>query len=204
MDYKTQQEAFWAGEFGNEYIARNGEESLPQRTRLLSRILDRSHNIRSVLELGANIGLNLRAMRQLIPDAEYWAVEINERACDFMRKEPWIHVHNTSLLDFQPSRTFDLVLTQGVLIHVNPSELDTVYDLICQSTRKYICINEYYNPTPVEIQYRGHAERLYKRDFAGELLTAHPELELIDYGFAYHRDTKYPGDDLTWFLLEKR
>lgn len=204
MNYRTPQEDFWAGDFGNEYIARNAEESIPQRTRLLSRMLARAANIQSVIEFGANIGLNLRALRQLIPDAEYWAVEINKRACDLMRKEPWIHIHNCSLLDFQPPRTFDLVLIQGVLIHISPAELNAVYELLCRSTSRYVCINEYYNPTPVEVQYRGHAERLYKRDFAGEMMAAHPELELIDYGFAYHRDKKYPGDDFTWFLLEKR
>ena len=35
---------------------------------------------------------------------------------------------------------------------------------------KYLLINEYYNPKPVSIDYRGHSERLYKRDFAGEIL----------------------------------
>jgi spore coat polysaccharide biosynthesis protein SpsF len=204
MNYRTTQEGFWAGDFGNEYIARNGEETIPQRMRLLTKMLDRSSNIRSVIEFGANIGLNLRALRQLIPDAEYWAVEINKRACDVMRNERWIHVHNASLFDFQVARTFDLVLIQGVLIHINPAELNAVYELLYRSTNKYVCINEYYNPTPVEVQYRGHAERLYKRDFAGELMVAHPALELIDYGFAYHRDSKYLGDDFTWFLLEKR
>jgi spore coat polysaccharide biosynthesis protein SpsF len=121
-----------------------------------------------------------------------------------MRKEPWIHVHNGSLLEFQPERSFDLVLVQGVLIHINPAELGTVYELLYRSSVTYICVNEYYNPTPVEVQYRGHAERLYKRDFAGDLMVAHPDLELIDYGFAYHRDKRFLGDDFTWFLLKKR
>lgn len=204
MSYKTTQEAFWAGEFGNEYIARNGEESIPQRIRLLAKALERSSGIRSVAEFGANIGLNLRALRQIMPGAEYCAVEINERACDALRKEKWITVYNASLFDFKPIRTFDLVLVQGVLIHINPGELQTVYELLYRSSNKYICISEYYNPTPVEVQYRGHAGKLFKRDFAGELMATHPDLELIDYGFAYRRDKNFPGDDLTWFLLEKR
>jgi spore coat polysaccharide biosynthesis protein SpsF len=204
MTYRTPQEAFWAGDFGNEYIDRNGEKSLPQRTRMLARMLDRTSDIGSIIEYGANIGLNLRALRQLIPDAEFWAVEINKRACDLMRKEAWIHVQNNSLLDFRPERTLDLVLIQGVLIHINPANLGAVYEVLYRSSSNYICISEYYNPTPVEVLYRGHAERLYKRDFAGEVMTAHPDLELIDYGFAYHRDKRYLADDLTWFLLKKQ
>jgi spore coat polysaccharide biosynthesis protein SpsF len=63
---------------------------------------------------------------------------------------------------------------------------------------------EYYNPTPVEVTYRGHEQALFKRDFAGEMLDAFPELTLVDYGFTYHRDPKFPLDDSTWFLMEKQ
>ncbi len=69
---------------------------------------------------------------------------------------------------------------------------------------KYICIAEYYNPSPVEISYRGHTGKLFKRDFAGEMLDAYDDLALLDYGFAYHRDPNFAQDDITWFLLGKR
>lgn len=64
-------------------------------------------------------------------------------------------------------------------------------------------VAEYYNPTPVTIPYRGHAEKLYKRDFAGEMLDLYPELRLIDYRFHYHKDPLFPQDDITWFLMSK-
>ncbi len=32
----------------------------------------------------------------------------------------------------------------------------------------------------------------------------HPDLELLDYGFAYQRDPNFAQDDITWFLMEKR
>ncbi len=60
-------------------------------------------------------------------------------------------------------------------------------------------VAEYYNPTPVAISYRGHNDRLFKRDFAGELLDLYPQLQLVDYGFVYRRDPSFPQDDLTWF-----
>ena len=28
-------------------------------------------------------------------------------------------------------------------------------------------------------------------------------VNLVNYGFKYHRDNNFPQDDLTWFLLEK-
>jgi spore coat polysaccharide biosynthesis protein SpsF len=56
----------------------------------------------------------------------------------------------------------------------------------------------------VEVPYRGNSGKLFKRDFAGEMLDRYSDLQLLDYGFGYHRDPQFPVDDITWFLLEKR
>ncbi len=72
------------------------------------------------------------------------------------------------------------------------------------SASRYILVAEYYNPQPTEIAYRGHSGRLFKRDFAGELMDRFPDLSLVDYGFVYRRDANFPQDDLTWFLMEKK
>ena len=53
------------------------------------------------------------------------------------------------------------------------------------------------------IPYRGNEDRLFKRDFAGELMNRFPTLKLLDYGFVWKRDPVFPQDDITWFLLEK-
>lgn len=90
-----------------------------------------------------------------------------------------------------------------VLIHINPDMLTSVYEKLYECSNKYILIAEYYNPTPVNVSYRGHEERLFKRDFAGEMLDKYKDLKLTDYGFLYHRDNNFPLDDITWFLLEK-
>lgn len=81
--------------------------------------------------------------------------------------------------------------------------MQSVYEVLYDSSKRYICIAEYYNPTPISVSYRGHQERLFKRDFAGEMLEKYPDLQLIDYGFVYHGDANFPQDDVTWFLLEK-
>ena len=99
---------------------------------------------------------------------------------------------------------YDLVFTKGVLIHLNPQSLESVYKKIYNSSSRWILTIEYYSRSPQEIMYRGHENVLFKRDFAGELLDKYKnELLLSDYGFIYHRDT-YPQDDLTWFLMEKQ
>ena len=204
MQFRTAQEAFWAGNFGDEYVDRNrGEDVLAANTALFARVLARAPGVHSVLELGANIGMNLVAIRRLLPDAQLSAVEINEKAAEPLREIQGCTVHATSLLDYEPESEADLVLAKLVLIHVNPDELCRAYRVLYQSTRRYICIAEYYNPNPAEVTYRGHSSRLFKRDFAGEMLDTYRDLRLVDYGFIYHRDMTFAQDDVTWFLLEK-
>ena len=99
---------------------------------------------------------------------------------------------------------FQISLIKGVLIHINPEVLPLVYKKLYDSSSKYILIAEYYNPSPVTINYRGNSDRLFKRDFAGEMLETYSDLKLIDYGFCYKRDMVFPQDDITWFLLEKK
>ena len=90
------------------------------------------------------------------------------------------------------------------MIHINPNELNDVYSKLYESSKRYICIVEYYNPTPVTVNYRGNEKLLFKRDFAGEFMDKYSDCKLIDYGFCYHRDNNFMQDDITWFLLEKR
>ena len=79
--YKTDQEKFWAEKFGDEYIERSNQgDLLPRNIAFFSKILSRTQKINSLIEFGANIGLNLRAIRQLLPHIELSAVEINANA----------------------------------------------------------------------------------------------------------------------------
>lgn len=202
--FRTEQEAFWAGDFGNEYSRRNtGENIVASNTALFARIFSSMPRPTSVLELGSNIGLNLRALRTLLPEAEIEAVEINEFAAAQAATVPNVRVHNASLLDFAPPRTYDLTFTKGVLIHINPEQLPAAYETLYRASSAYVLVAEYYNPSPTEVPYRGHTERLFKRDFAGDLMERYPDLQLVDYGFVYRRDRVFPQDDVTWFLLRR-
>lgn len=204
--FKTEQEAFWAGEFGTEYIQRNqGDQLLASNLNFFVGALRAARGLKSCLEFGANIGMNLKALNLLHPGVDAHGIEINAEAARQLGEViPPAKVYNTSILDFQPKRTWDLALIKGVLIHINPEVLPQVYDKLVASTGRYLMVAEYYNPAPVAIPYRGHSDRLFKRDFAGEIMERHPQLQLIDYGFAYRRDPNFPQDDITWFLMEKR
>ena len=109
---------------------------------------------------------------------------------------------NESFLGNTDYGKHDMTFTMGVLIHQDPSKLKIAYEKLYNHSSKYILIIEYYNPMPVSIIYRGEKDKLFKRDFAGEILDLYSNLRLLDYGFVYHRD-QFPQDDLTFFLLEK-
>ncbi len=203
--FKTEQEEFWAGEFGDNYISRNNDQTLlAANIALFAKILANTYNVNSVIEFGSNIGLNLLAIGNLLPNVELSAIEINQTAVEQLKKLEGINVYHKSILNFETDRKRDLVLIKGVLIHINPNNLSEVYKGLYETSARYICVAEYYNPTPVELSYREHSERLYKRDFAGEILDKFDDLQLVDYGFAYHRDNNFGQDDITWFLLEKK
>jgi len=202
MDYATPQEAFWAGDFGTEYITRNRSKQLhASNLNFFTHALARAGKLSSCVELGANIGMNLRALKSLYPGIETEGIEIN---ADAARELSGIadRVTLCSILDWEPVVQVDLAFTKTVLIHINPDHLPGVYDKIYSATTRFIMVAEYYNPSPVAITYRGVEERLFKRDFAGELMDRYP-LQLIDYGFVYRHDRAFPQDDINWFLMEK-
>lgn len=205
MQQKTPQEAFWEGAFGDSYIARNRDPALlASKIAMFSRILSSTSSVASFRELGANIGLNIVALKALRPLASFQAIEINEAAFRELSKIPGIEARRGSLFDMPDFEPVDLSFTAGVLIHLNPERLKDAYAHLHAASRRYVMVAEYYNPAPVELNYRGHEGRLFKRDFAGEIMDAYPDLRLVDYGFCYRRDPTFPADDLTWFLMEKR
>ena len=205
MGRSTEQEVFWETDFGDDYTDRNRiPESIASNISLFSKVFGRTGPVESLLELGSNIGLNLAAIRQLLPKSKLSAVEINQKAANELSANlPDVDLHRTSILEFEANDQWDFVYSKGVLIHINPDRLPDVYDLMYSASRKFIFLAEYYNPSPVELSYRGHDAKLFKRDFAGELMDRHTDLTLIDYGFVYRRDNLFPQDDLTWFLMEK-
>jgi len=203
-EFTTEQEDFWFGEFGNDYIDRNNNDLIvASNLSLFSKILSSTSLINNVIEFGSNIGLNLRALDKLLPGVDLTAVEINTKAVESIKKWGKAKVVHESILNIKLKDKYDFSFIKGVLIHIDPEKLKIVYENLYNSSNKYIAIVEYYNPTPVEISYRGHDDRLFKRDFAGDMMKMYPDLKLIDYGFVYHKDSNFPQDDVTWFIMEK-
>lgn len=204
-EYQTEQEKFWAGQFGDDYISRNKDAwLLASNLALFSSIFKRTHHVNSVIEFGANIGMNIHAIKNLLPNANLSAIEINTKAVEQLKEIKNLTVYHQSIFDFVANEKNDFVFSKGVLIHLEPTMLPQVYKTMYETSNRYICMIEYYNPTPMEIPYREHSDKMYKRDFAGEMMDAYPDLQLVDYAFVYRRHPVFLQGDLTWFLMEKR
>ena len=204
MNYQTEQEKFWATDFGNDYPRRNqGEQLISANVAIFSKILENCPSVNSIAELGCNIGLNLIALNRINKNHKLRGYEINAKAAQEAKNQNVAEIINTTVAGpLDSSVKFDLTISKGVLIHINPEKLAEVYQNLFNLSNRYILVYEYYNPTPMAIEYRGHEDVLFKRDFAGELIDKF-NLKLINYGFTYNREKYFPNDDGTWFLLEK-
>lgn len=202
MRTKTEQELFWEGDFGSDYTSRNQIQP-EQRQPFFAQVLSKTYGVRKICELGANTGHNLRAIANLSPNYELTGVELNPTAFQALQQLPRVQAVLASIQAFEPQQSFDLIFTCGVLIHVNPDDLAIAYQKLYDCSSRYILINEYFNPVPVELGYRGHSGKLFKRDFAGEFINQYPEkVAVVDYGFLWKR-LNPAWDDTTWVLLEK-
>ena len=206
MKIQTEQEKFWINEFGNNYIGRNKRDELyPSKMNLFADIVKNIFPIKSFIEFGPNMGINLLVLKNLFPNSLFNAVEINSNAVEVLKElKICDKIWHDSILNFKKKKIADFAFTSGVLIHINPDYLEKAYNVLYESSTKYILICEYYNPTPVTIKYRGHENKLFKRDFAGEMLQKYSDLNLLKYGFRYKQDNNFPLDDITWFLMEKK
>ena len=201
--FETDQEKFWAGDFGQKYITRNSSDHLLNlKVAAWARMLRCATDVASICEFGCNVGLNLLALKKLYPEAVLSGYEINENAAALAQSKGVADIHTVSILDKLSHEEVDLTFTACVLIHIHPDYLSRVYENLVRGTRRFVLIAEYYNPEPVAVEYRGHREKLFKRDFAGELIDQYG-LKLVDYGFFYKRDRLAASHDNTWFLLAK-
>lgn len=204
MNYLTEQENFWAGSFGDDYISRNESGALLySKVAMWSQMLKSANRVTSIKELGCNIGLNLKALHHLNPSYDLSGIEINEIAAHQAKELGIGSITCGTITEPLEEEKVDLTFTAAVLIHINPEKLDQVYQNLVNLSNRYVLVAEYYNPTPTDVVYRGHSERLFKRDFAGDLIDSYG-LNLVDYGFWYKRDNvAQEFGDVSWFLLEK-
>lgn len=188
MDTKQQQ--FWGGKFGKGYNDRNtwtiaGFDRFYRQTwgttrTAMNRDFLKGLAIDNFLEIGANIGLQLRHL-QAGGWKNLYGVEIQEDAIERSKMiTKNINIVQGSAFDL-PFRDqyFDMVFTSGVLIHIHPKDLKTAMREMYRCSKKYIWGFEYYHPTLQEIPYRGNRNVLWKNNFPGLWKKTFPKLKLM-------------------------
>ena len=86
-DIKNEQEEFWAGEFGDEYIDRNkNDKLLAANLKMFAKIFSNIQEINSISEYGCNIGMNFTAIRQLLPNSNSVVLKLMSQLLGFFRK----------------------------------------------------------------------------------------------------------------------
>jgi pseudaminic acid biosynthesis-associated methylase len=195
-------ESLWQGEFGDAYTQRNaaaGEGREP-----FWKDLHGAHPFSSVLEVGCNLGGNLRWLSKILPPREVYGIDVNESALARVRASypgvnaVWARGRELPFRD----RFFDLTFTTGVLIHQPPETLPLVMSEIVRCSRRYVLCGEYYADQATEVPYRGQSGALYKCDFGGIYQRCFPELALVRKGFLAKGVGSW--DDVTWWLFERR
>lgn len=190
---KTQQERFWDGEFGKEYTNRNkwnsdeewdkiyldtwGETKLEINNKVMA---DLPRDIK-ILEVGCNYGAQLRGFQRM-GFTNLFGVELQPYAVEESKKAyTGLNIITGSGFDIPfKDGFFDLVCTNGVLIHISPNDHFSFMKEIYRCTNKYIMGWEYYDKELRELNYRNNQGFMWKADYSGIYKNSFPDLKIID------------------------
>lgn len=200
LDEARRLEALWRGEFGRAYTERNAGKG-ERRARFWSRLLSRL-DVGSVLEVGSNIGLNLRFIAARIQPGPVVGIDVNEYPLPrLLATVPTVRAvaATARALPFR-NGAFDLVFTMGVLIHQAPDILPAAMREIVRCSRRWVLCGEYFAETLTEVAYRGQRGALFKLDFGRRYLELAPHLRLVEQGRLAEDDG---WDDITFWLFER-
>ena len=194
-------EGLWSGEFGDDYVERNRAASEGRRPfweHVLGEI-----DAASALEIGCNVGGNLRWLAELLGAENVAGVDVNEHALEVVRSEiPGVDARVASARELPfADDSFDLVFTTGVLIHQSPEELPRVMDEIVRASRRYVLCGEYRADELEEVPYRGQRGALYKQDYGRLYQERFPQLRLLEEGFLPKSEGVW--DDVTYWIFEQ-
>ncbi len=214
MKTRTKQEEFWSNEFGQEYSDRNswqsdsdwdqfyidtwGKTKLEINDMVMSEL---PKDIR-ILEVGCNIGQQLRGFQRMGFENLY-GLELQHYAVEKAKENTkGINIIQGSGFDLPfKDGFFDLVCTNGVLIHIAPQDHEKFMKEVNRCSSKYVMGWEYFAEEVTDINYRGNAGFLWKADFAKIYQSVNPELKVVAKNQVPYVGQPENKDEI--FLLEK-
>ena len=211
----TPQESFWSGDFGREYTDRNsrhldewnafyratwGQTKLEMNQEFLGELPPETR----ILEVGCNTGMQLRGL-QAAGFHNLYGVELQAYAVEKAKAyTQHINIVQGSGFDL-PFKTgfFDVVGTNGVLIHIAPADLPRMMAEMVRCSGRYIWGFEYFAPELTAVPYRGNDGFLWKADYAQLFLANFPELRLVKQRLYEYQTDAERGNQDVMYLLEK-
>ena len=209
----NEQEKFWKGNFGNNYISRNKFRSQKEfdnfyirrygetKKNINLKFLKGINKNKPILEVGCNIGNQLKIFED-IGFKKLFGIDINIKNLKKGKKNINLNIIESSGFDIPfKDNYFNLVFTNNVLIHIHPKNLDKIFDEIYRVSNKYIFGFEYFNNKLIEIKYRNYKNKLWKGDYANILLKKYKNLRLVKEKIYENKDVKNIYDKI--YLLKK-
>lgn len=209
----TRQEKFWNGAFGKEYTDRNKWNSDEEwdktyfdtwgmsKLEINNKVMRNLPRDIKILEVGCNYGAQLRGFQRM-GFTNLYGVELQSYAVEESKKffkNLNIVVGSGFDLPFKDG-FFDLVCTNGVLIHISPDDHLSFMKEIYRCSKKYIMGWEYYDKDLTEVNYRNNQGYLWKGDFESLYKQNFPDLTTAEKHFVKYVSTV--NVDVI-FLLEK-
>lgn len=210
---QTKQTDFWSGEFGKEYTERNffteqewdqyyikqyGVTKLQMNQEFIGNL---PKDIR-ILEVGCNIGMQLRGLQQQ-GFTNLYGIELQWNAVDRSKEVvKGINIIQGSGFDLPfKDNYFDLVVTNGVLIHISPNDYSKIMGEMYRCSKKYIWGFEYFAETTKDINYRGNQGFLWKANFPQVFKSQFPDLkEVKSKRFPYINAVESGNEDIMYLL----
>ena len=141
MSDENEKKGTWYGDFGIRYTVRNKiipEKLVPFYKRILKDIKPDK-----ILEVGCNRGHNLVAV-SYCGQYDLYGIDINPYSIVVARDNKEISFTVGNIYDIlYKDNFFDLVLTVGVLIHLEPNTLKDAIKEILRVSKKYFLMMEY-------------------------------------------------------------
>jgi pseudaminic acid biosynthesis-associated methylase len=200
------QQKFWTNTYADDYIQKNSQFNREKGVAAWKLMLDKMGPINSILECGCNIGRNIDFLNYVQPRASKSIIEISRPAFEFVTGRFDLAIAFNGAIEEANflEASFDLVFTIGVLIHIHPDNLLKIMERMFKLSACYVLVGEYFNRTPVMLEYQGQKDKLFKQDF-GKLFIENFPVELVDYGFLWgHLYDNAGFDDVTWWLFKKK
>jgi pseudaminic acid biosynthesis-associated methylase len=212
----NEQEKFWSSEFGKEYTDRNTRQNDElnkvyeawygtSRVKMNETFLKQVPKDARILEVGCNTGMQLACLKNM-GFTNLYGVELQAYAVEKAKQfTSGINVIQGSAFDLPfKDNFFDLVFTSGVLIHIDPKNLPTVFAEMQRCSRKYIWGFEYYAEQVTAINYRGNEGFLWKADYGKIFRKQFPTFHVIKEEFYPYITPQEKGNTDHMYLLEKK